>query len=179
MNSSLQEKYKLIWGRSLWQIYQNLLVAPRIFLTADYQVNKNNDLTLNAIFKPDFNETKTIILNQDPNIKRALSLSSSVRLISYKSNKIEIDTVSDKDALLFISDNYYAGWKVSVDGENGKIYRADYSFRAVPVGKGRHKVIFSYYPESFSLGIKVSLAALVLTMLFAIRLKPKNDYVKK
>ena len=174
-----QEKYKLIWGRSLWQIYQNLLVAPRIFLTADYQVNKNNDLTLNAIFKPDFNETKTIILNQDPNIKRALSLSSSVRLISYKSNKIEIDTVSDKDALLFISDNYYAGWKVSVDGENGKIYRADYSFRAVPVGKGRHKVIFSYYPESFSLGIKVSLAALVLTMLFAIRLKPKNDYVKK
>lgn len=174
-----EEKYKLIWGKSPWQIYQNLQAAPRIFLTADYQVITDGGTVLNTIFKPYFNETKTIILNQNPNIKPAFNLNSSVKLISYQPDKIEINTNSDKDALLFISDNYYPGWEVKIDGESGKIYRADYSFRAVLIKKGKHEVVFSYYPMSFDLGIKISLITFASLMLFVILLKLKYFYVKR
>jgi len=81
--------------------------------------------------------------------------------------------------LLFISDNYYPGWKVSIDGGNGKIYRADYSFRAVPILRGKHEIIFSYYPDSFDLGIKISLTTFVSIILLIILDKLRKYYVKK
>jgi len=105
---------------------------------------------------------------------------AKVEIKVYTPNKIVINTSANENMLLFISDNYYPGWKVSVDGESGKIYRADYSFRAVPVMKGDHEIIFSYYPKYFDLGLKISLISLILSVLLLILTKLKRFfYVKK
>jgi uncharacterized membrane protein YfhO len=55
--------------------------------------------------------------------------------------------------MLFLSDTYYPGWKAYVDGKETKIYRADYTFRAIYVLGGSHKVEFIYSPLSFKMGV--------------------------
>jgi len=82
-------------------------------------------------------------------------------IIQYTPNKIEISLISSKDSILFLSDNYYPGWKAMIDGEERKIYRADYTFRAVLVPKGEHKVLFLYEPLAFKWGLWIALFSLM------------------
>lgn len=165
-------KYKLVWQKTPWQIYENLQAAPRIFLTANYQVIKDNKTALNTLLKPGFNETNTLILSEDPDITRFTKLNSSIKLITYKPNTVEVLAHSDKDSLLFITDNFDSGWKAKVDDSISKIYIADYTFRAVAVPKGNHKVKFYYEPESINNGLILS--GIVLTSLVVVYLMARD-----
>jgi uncharacterized membrane protein YfhO len=75
-----------------------------------------------------------------------------VEIISEKNNRLQLLVNSTEDSLLVLSDNYYPGWKAFVDRHPKKIYRANYAFRAVPLGAGTHRVEFVYNPLSFRLG---------------------------
>lgn len=173
--------YKLIWQKTPWQIYENIKVLPRVFLALNYIVEKDKSKIIQMIFDNKFDLRETIILEEEivPKINLGRDKNSKIEVKAYTPNKIVLRTNAKTNALLFISDNYYNSWKVSVDGESGKIYRADYSFRAVPIAAGEHEVVFSYYPESFDLGIKISLITFASVILFTILFKLKSRYVKK
>lgn len=173
--------YKLIWQKTPWQIYENKEALPRIFLASGYIVEKDKNKIVKILLNNDFDLRNRIILeeNVSPGTIFLNDQNATVEIKKYTPNKIVLKTNTATNMLLFMSDNYYVGWKVSVDGESGKIYRADYSFRAVPIAVGEHEVIFSYYPETFDLGIKISLITLASMMLFGISFKLKSYYVKK
>jgi uncharacterized membrane protein YfhO len=61
-----------------------------------------------------------------------------------------------------LTDTFYPGWRVTVDGKAGELLRANYAFRAVPLKGGRHEVTFSYRPRSFRYGAVVSLLSLLI-----------------
>lgn len=162
--------YKLIWQKGGWQIYENKEVLPRIFFASDYFIENNKEKLIKKIFEKEFSPREKIILEEElsPKLDLRKDKESTIFVKDYTPNKVVLKTSSSTNMLLFISDNYFFGWKVSIDKEFGKIYRADYSFRAVPVKKGKHEVIFSYYPNSFSLGMKISLATLLSIATFII-----------
>ncbi|MDP2649852.1 MAG: YfhO family protein [bacterium] len=173
--------YKLIWQKSPWQIYENMNVLPRVFLASSYVVEKDKNKIIKMIFNNEIDLREKIILEEDISSKMSLAKdkNAKVKIETYTPNKIVLRTEATENMLLFISDNYYQGWTVSIDRGFGKIYRADYSFRAVPVMKGKHEVIFSYYPETVDLGLKIGLTTFTLMILSAILLKLKGYYVKK
>lgn len=159
-NRTFPEKiYKLIWQNNPWQIYENIDALPRFYLADNYIVLHDKQKIIDTIFNKNFNLRKTLILEE--NISSEFNLkpdkNAKITLLSYTSNKAVFKTQSKEDALLFLSDNYYPGWQATVDGLGTNIYRANYSLRAVPVKKGNHEVVFSYYPKSFTLGLKISL----------------------
>jgi uncharacterized membrane protein YfhO len=67
-----------------------------------------------------------------------------------------------------ISDLWYPGWKAWVGEAEAPILRANYLFRAVPVGSGRQQVTLRYQPLSFYLGGMIS-AATLLALLVMLR----------
>ena len=88
-----------------------------------------------------------------------------MEIISYKPQEVIIKTKSEEPKLLFLSDNFYPGWKAEVDGEKTGILRANYTFRAVPLIGGEHTVRFYYDSDLFKLGLitsAISLGAVVL-----------------
>ncbi|MDP2638380.1 MAG: YfhO family protein [Candidatus Levybacteria bacterium] len=172
--------YKLVWQKSPWQIYENKEVLPRIFLASEYVVEKDRDKIIETIFNKNVNLRDTIILEEDivPGIDLLDDKDAEVQIKEYFPNKILIKTKAKANMLLFISDNYYNGWKVSVDGENDKIYRANYSFRAVPVPKGNHEVIFWYSPGSFVWGLWASAVSFLSILLVLIIFMMKGRNVK-
>ena len=176
-----KENFKLVWQKSPWQIYENMNALPRVFLASDYVIENDKNKIIKMIYDKNFNLMDKLILEEDISPKTIFAKDSNtkVEIETYLPNKVVLKTNASENMLLFLSDNYYPGWKVSIDGGNGKIYRADYSFRAVPISKGKHEVIFSYYPESFDLGLKISLITFASLILFTILLKLKNYYVKK
>ena len=56
-----------------------------------------------------------------------------------------------------------------VDGEEVKIYKANYNFRAIPLKAGEYEVKFIYDPISFKIGTLVSLLTLLGIIVYLIK----------
>ena len=168
-----EDRYKLIWQKGKFKVYENLEALPRTFLVNDYLVLKDNREIIEKIFSSDFDPSKTVILEREStqSINFTKENLGKAEFVSYSPNKVIIKTDSDHDSLLFLSDNYYPGWKAFLDGEETKIYRANYAFRAVAVPSGKHQVIFSYQPFSFRLGFIISAISLTTCFLSLILIK--------
>jgi hypothetical protein len=72
-----------------------------------------------------------------------------------------VETVARRDSLLVVTDNWFPGWKATVDGEEAAVERVNYTQRAVRVPAGQHEVRFEYSPASWTAGWIISLATLV------------------
>lgn len=78
--------------------------------------------------------------------------------------QVRVEVEADGNGWLVLSDLWYPGWRVIVDGEPAPLLRADYLFRAVPVSGGRHAVLFQYRPRSFMIGLGMSLVGILTTI---------------
>lgn len=176
-----EKKYKLIWEKNVWQIYKNKNVLPRITLFGSYQVESDPQKIVRTLYSSQFDFHKTLILELPPagyNIEP--DKKSLVKNILYAPNRISVQTVSSRDQLLFVSDNFFPGWKVQVDGKESVIMRANYTFRAVPVKSGKHTIVMYYLPSSFIIGLWVtSISILSLIVVFlSITILNKNKHAK-
>lgn len=149
------DKYELIWQQSKWKIYQRKTVLPRTFLADSYEVATSDAALISRLYSPNFSYQTTLLLEKDPHVLMS-SGSGQAQIISYKPNEVKIKTQADGPKLLYLSDSYFSGWKAFVDNTEISIYRADYSFRAVPIPAGPHSVTFKYDPLSFKIGSIIS-----------------------
>lgn len=161
--------FNRIYNDSYYEIFENKDAFPRAYLVNKYKVEKDSEKILKLMFN-NINLRKEVILEKDPKFKLDEALGSA-QILSYTPNRVRIKTDSKGNSMLFLSDSYYKGWNAYVDGKKTKIYRADYTFRAVFVPKGNHTVEFIYNPLSFKLGLIG--AGLGLLFLIGLSLKRK------
>lgn len=74
----------------------------------------------------------------------------------------------DRENLVFFSFPYEKGWSAAVDGQPVEIVKADYGLMAVDVPAGTHTITFTYVPYGFQASCVLSLAAMILILLFAL-----------
>lgn len=93
---------------------------------------------------------------------------STIAIDKLGDEQIELSTESDFNGYLVVADQYYPGWHASLDGLDKPILRANYIQRAIALPAGKHKVVFSYKPESYRIGLLISSIALGLLALTAL-----------
>lgn len=146
------ERFQKIYEDDKYELYKNTLSLPQANLFFDYEVMTKDKDILSKFYSEKFDYRNKIILEEDPKITKQGGLGMS-SIKSYLPNFIEINTQSSSSSLLFLADNYYPGWVAAVDGKPAKIYRANYTFRAIVVPKGSHTVQFRYAPKSLEIGM--------------------------
>ena len=73
---------------------------------------------------------------------------------------------------MVLADQYDEGWHAKIDGKDSKISPANLIFRAVKIPAGKHEVIFTYWPRSFDIGLKISLVTtLIISSIVLITVK--------
>ena len=166
-----EDRYKLIWQKEKFKVYENLESLPRTFLVNNHLIIKDRQEIIKKIFSADFDPLKTVILEEEPTNYSQLTKENSgkAEFISYSPNQIVIKIKSKADSFLFLSDSYYSGWKAFMDEKETKIYRANYAFRAVPVLAGEHEIIFSYEPLSFKIGLAISIISILVCIINLIK----------
>ena len=166
-------KFEEIFDDGAYRVFEIKDHVPRVFLTSDFIVETDDQKIIDTLFLESFDRTREIILEEDPKIAKASNKIGSAKIIRYGLNNVSVETENDVPSLLFLSDVWYPGWIAKVDGKESKIYRADYTFRAVVVPAGKHKVEFIYSPDSFKYGVLLAIAGVIgiLSMLYFGRLK--------
>jgi hypothetical protein len=114
----------------------------------------------------------------DPLLSRAdPDPSEVVTLTRDDPQRVELTAVLRSAGLVIVSDFYYPGWTVSVDGDHAEILKTNRAMRGVALPAGTHHLVFRYQPMSFRIGILVSLLGLTATAglgLWAWRAKPRT-----
>lgn len=149
-----------IYNDGVYQVFKNNTLLPHAFFAQNYSVQTKPQNILNVLFADDTHLNSTVVLEEDPHISQG-GVSGTADITNYTNNSLSIRSHSNKDAVLFLSEVYYPGWKAFVDGKETTIYRADYTFRAIVVPSGFHTVVFRYEPMSFEIGCWLFVSGLI------------------
>jgi hypothetical protein len=156
-------------------LYENKERLPKAFLVANYQLVKDPKSRIDSFKSKGFDPLQTVLLEDLPKPPHSRGGSGTgpdgIQISRHSLNRMELTASCSGPRFLFISETYYPGWKVWVDGRKEKIYRADHAFRAVPLGPGRHFVVFEYQPLSVYFGLMISVLSgtILMVILFLIR----------
>jgi hypothetical protein len=106
---------------------------------------------------------------------------SSSHIEEYTSNRVVIRTSLAQPGILVLTDVFYPGWEVHIDGEPAEVLRVDGVVRGVLVEEGTHTVVFRYLPASFLEGLILALVsgAFLLTLLFVPERKTQSTSVRE
>lgn len=172
------EKIIMVYDREI-KIFQNTNVFPRAFMVPKAILAKDEKDAL-AILKHPRLDLKTFVVLEEgeegvefafTNRKKP-AWEGQAEIIGYDSNEVVIKTTGSKEGFLILTDLYYPGWKAYVDGNQQKILKGDYLFRALYLKSGDHFVRFIYDPWVFKMGwISFFLAVLSLGLVFIIKRK--------
>lgn len=105
--------------------------------TNQFVVIEKGDTT----FSPECGEAKTV----------------NIQIVDRRATSLLLEVSTENHGWLLVRDSWYPGWGANIDGQNVRVYRANYLFKAIRVGPGRHIVSFTYRPLSFFIGGLISL----------------------
>jgi hypothetical protein len=172
--------YRLARKSSTVNLYENLNCLPRAFLSEEGVLIKDKKAILDKFLDMKWDPRKEVLLEEEtrnPGILESWNPEvgkEEAAVVKYEPNEVVIKAAVKTPKFLVLSDSYYPGWKVYIDGRAGKIYRANYIMRAVSLKPGEHTVKFIFDPFIFKLGLAISFSAIAVVLLLIIR-KPDAD----
>jgi len=82
-------------------------------------------------------------------------------IVSFTPNKVVVKAKVEQESLLVLSEVWFPGWQVTVDGVRARYYRVDGIVRGVYLAPGSHIVRWRYRPTSLFGGAAITLLALI------------------
>lgn len=99
---------------------------------------------------------------------------AQLEITEESNNRVECEVFAPTSGYLVLSDSYYPGWRVLVDGIPAELRRANYLFRAVFLTPARHRVLFVYSPHIFLAGAALTaISGLILVLLLIPKTRGK------
>lgn len=170
----------ILWANNDWTVRINENTLPRAYITSQYEILSNKKASLERLFDDSFNYRKTVILEEQPTLYFPIDKNQpehKLVISNYAENRVTINAQIQTNSFLVLSDNYYPGWKAFINGKETKIYRANYTFRAIEIPKGNHMVTFLYQPASLNYGIALSLISFILYGCVLIYIKRRGSVI--
>lgn len=141
-------------------VYLNERAFPRTFIVHRAEVLPDSEAVAQRLAEATFDPRTQIVLEEevaDPawltGHGAPVEDGSSSEILLYGANRVVVRVWMEHAGFLVLTDAYFPGWRVWVDGEEGKIYLTDYFLRSVYLEAGGHEVEFVYRPMSYKLGL--------------------------
>jgi len=89
--------------------------------------------------------------------------------ISYPSpQRATLEVTLESPGLVVLSDVYYPGWQLTIDDKPAPIYRVNVMMRGAIVPAGPHRLVYTFAPRSFQVGLIGSIAGLAVWFLLGV-----------
>jgi len=142
-------------------------VAPVIVKAPDEQV-------LNTVLDPRFDLRRAALFDTAaPVTGQTVSAlpdpsTTKVNVTRYEPGRVSLalDTPAAAGSALVVSENFYPGWKATVDGQPASVGRADYSMIGIELPAGGRSVELSFDSRPYHTGKLITLGALAVSALW-------------
>lgn len=93
----------------------------------------------------------------------------TISLDTYEPGHLKYTANTAGDAFAVFSEIYYpVGWHATLDGKPADILRVNYVLRAMAIPAGKHTIEFSFEPDSYYIGNKITMASSILVLLILL-----------
>jgi hypothetical protein len=148
-----------------WRIYENPSAFPAAWTV--HGVRKVSREEIRTVYsQAEWNPRQTA-LTWDPVTDVEVCSGDDVFLLRRVSNEVHLWAEMRCRGMVILSDTYYPGWKVTVDGHPARLDEVNGCMRGVVVPAGAHRIVMRYRPASFYLGAVMSVLGVVLV--FVVR----------
>jgi hypothetical protein len=133
---------------------------PRARLLAHSQVSSDPAVTLRTI-----DPARTAI------VEESVSLAGepgTARVHEERPGFFDIQTSAGGQQLLVVTERFHRGWQVRIDDQPGQAIRVYGDFLGCVVPAGTHRVTLEFRPRSVTVGLQLSIAGVLLTLISAI-----------
>lgn len=159
-------EHKTAWGNA--KLFYNYKV-----ISTDALKNAAKSKNYSVMGGTDFDNM--LILEQNPTQTYSHKQSDSVaganvKTLKYEENEIAYSAVTPENALMFFSETYYPEWKAYVYGKEVPILAANYSFRAIELPQGSHKVEMRFDGSALNRGRTIAWSTISVSILLVIAL---------
>ena len=159
-------RHEASWDPQL-AVYENLRVMPRAFVVHHASVLPDDAAQARALSALD--PRRDVILDAAPVPPPSGSGLEAARLVALERHRVVVEADAPSPGVLVLSDTWYPGWRVAVDGRAATLLRADYALRGVALPAGHHVVEFTFRSRPVALGLGLSaLGMLALVALMAL-----------
>jgi len=149
------------------KIYENLDVLPRAFIVHSVEV-ADDETALSLMRNMNFDPASEVILAEHGSGDLAatgfIPGPETVRFVRDDPESVELTVEVAAPGHLVLTDAWYPGWRATVDGESVAVERADILFRAVPIDKGTHDVVFTFRPISLQVGVAITVVTFLVLL---------------
>jgi hypothetical protein len=178
----LSADYEPVYRDEAVRLLRAKLNLPRAFLVHSVEQIPSSRWILERLKDPAFDARQTVIVEEPPN-PATIALGAplvtrrrwadgrpsgsprsdeAVTFLDEGENRVRLRVRAREPGMVVLNDVDYPAWRAYVDGIPTTIYRANHSFRAVPVPRGDHHVEFRYESDALSLGAAISAGTLAL-----------------
>lgn len=150
-------------------VYKINSTYPRAFVIPNAKIISDSKQVLKTLQNKDFNPEEYVLLTKDPHLSlKNEKNTTQVTIIKYNPDTIELFVAMKDSGYLLLSEIFYPGWKAYDNGKEVEIYAANYILRSLPLQEGKHAIVFTYQPMSFTVGIIISFITLSLYIIYSI-----------
>jgi hypothetical protein len=147
-------------------IYENAKAVPRASIV-HYALVSVSDAKPEQLGTLDFR--RNVLLDEQPPEdipagEGGTPPADSAWIVKETPNTVEIEAALTRPGYLVLSDNYFPGWEATTNGRPAPILRANYAFRALWLGPGKHHVVFHYAPVGLWAGVAQCVAAILAAL---------------
>jgi hypothetical protein len=145
-------------------VYENRAVLPRAFTVSRAAPLPDGPQLLPALSTADFRHQVFLEGITDATGSPAAAEEGPALIRNYQPDRVVVEVNRKTPGYLVLADVWFPGWTCTVDDNAAPLYRANFLFRAVPVGAGTHTVVFAFDPASYRLGRVISTAAVAVLL---------------
>jgi Bacterial membrane protein YfhO len=148
------------------RLYEVRDAVPRTYVVSQATYDQDPMNTLRRVSSEGFDPKREVVLDDVPtHLEPKTDFPGEATIRLYENNRVEISAQLSEPGILVLTDAFYPGWKVFVGGKEQKVLRANYLFRGVELPAGEQMVEFIYEPDSFKLGLIISLLTVGLLVI--------------
>src|SRR6185295_1087830 len=128
-------------------IYENPRALPRVMMVTNWRLADFDELVRNGWPSDVDPHTTALLRRAPPGLPRVSGGEpGTARIVRYANTEVIVEVNSGSDGILLLNDVWHPWWRVSLDGADAEMLKANVVFRAVVVPRGRHTVRFSFHP---------------------------------
>ena len=141
---------------------------PRAYTVGRVEVEPDSIAILNRFLAGGEDPRRIAYVSEGPGLSGpAVPRNDSVRWEPGSNHSVALAVDARAPAMLVLTDAWYPGWTVIVDGERAPLRRVNWQFRGVVLDPGPHRVQFDYAPRGIRLAAVAS-ALGILALGFAL-----------
>ncbi len=166
VNALYNVKYQIDIDKASGQprFFENIDRFPRAWVVFKKTVVGKDEIE-KRMRNDEFDYKQEVVLTEDNGHQPGNGTSSKVDFKNYSANEMNLEVEADADGFVVFSEIYYPAWKAEVNGKETKVLNANYSFRALPIQKGKNTIKMYYSSDPQTTGKAISLITLALSMI--------------